>query len=101
MLILYPDCPLDTIRQKELYDIIKGHFAFMSEFMMYDDILYFVIVAQNSNDVDCLPYERIDSVNSTGNYYEISFIQDAQVVIAIVDKKLSDNRITDLLDEFS
>lgn len=86
---------------KTLADIVETHLTFMKHFSLDDDVSYSLIIAQSKEETEKLTKGIPDSVNITGNYFEVTFVDDISVKVVIVSRKNVTGSIEKYLDECS
>lgn len=101
MIELNPGDCIELPNDKTLSDIVSTHLIFMKQFSTDDDISYSLIIVGCKQELDGLMTQAPDSVNITGNYFEITFIGDNYVKVVIVRKDYANSDIVRYLDESS
>lgn len=101
MLEFKPEDETNFPDNKQLSDIVQAHLSFMKLFSTDDDISYTLIISQSKEETEKLMESVPDSVNITGNYFEVTFIDDKSVKVVIVSKKYITNTIERYIDACS
>lgn len=89
------------LKNYELSDIVSTHLSYMKQFSKDDDVLYSVIIVSAPCEAKAIMAKSPDSVNVTGNYYEMFFVYDDIVKTVIIEKKYIGNESEKYLDQSS
>lgn len=101
MLEFKPEDKAEIPDDKQLSDIVQTHLSFMKLFSSDDDVSYTLIISQSKEETEKLTKGVPDSVNITGNYFEVTFIDDNSVKVVIVSKKYVTSNIERYIDCYS
>ena len=101
MLEFKPQDKAEFPEDKQLSDIVQAHLSFMKLFSSDDDVSYTLIISQSKEETEKLTKGVPDSVNITGNYFEVTFIDDNSVKVVIVTKKYVTSNIERYIDCYS
>lgn len=101
MIMLKPNDVVPHFQDAELIGIVETHMSFMRLFSSDDNVSYSLIIPQNKEETDMLMKDVPDNVNITGNYLEVTFIDDNSVKIVIVGEDNIVPGIEKYLDESS
>ena len=84
MIMLKPNDVVPHFQDAELIGIVETHMSFMRLFSSDDNVSYSLIISQSKEETDMLMKDIPDNVNITGNYLEITFIDDDSVKVVVV-----------------
>ena len=101
MIRLKPNDVVPYFQDAELVGIVETHMSFMRLFSSDDNVSYSLIIPQSKEETEILMKDIPDNVNITGNYLEITFINDNSVKIVIVGEDNIVPGIEKYLDESS
>ena len=101
MIRLKPNDVIPHFEDAELVGIVETHMSFMRLFSSDDNVSYSLIIPQSKEETDMLMKDVPDNVNITGNYLEITFINDDSVKVVVVGEDNIVPGIERYLDESS
>ena len=101
MIRLKPNDVIPHFEDAELVGIVETHMSFMRLFSSDDNMSYFLIIPQSKEETEMLMKDVPDNVNITGNYLEITFIDDDSVKVVEVGEDNTVPGIERYLDESS
>ena len=101
MIRLNPNDVVPYFQDAELVGIVETHMSFMRLFSSDDNVSYSLIIPQSKEETEILMKDIPDNVNITGNYLEITFINDDSVKVVIVGEDNIVPGIEKYLDESS
>ena len=101
MIRLNPNDVVPHFEDDELVGIVETHMSFMRLFSSDDNVSYSLIIPQSKEETDMLMKDIPDNVNITGNYLEITFINDDSVKVVVVGEDNIVPGIERYLDESS
>ena len=101
MIRLKPNDVIPHFEDAELVGIVETHMSFMRLFSSDDNMSYSLIIPQSKEETDMLMKDIPDNVNITGNYLEITFIDDDSVKVVVVGEDNLVPGIEKYLDESS
>ena len=101
MIRLKPNDVIPHFEDAELVGIVETHMSFMRLFSRDDNVSYSLIIPQSKEETDMLMKDVPDNVNITGNYLEITFINDDSVKVVVVGEDNIVPGIERYLDESS
>ena len=101
MIRLNPNDVVPHFEDDELVGIVETHMSFMRLFSRDDNVSYSLIIPQSKDETEVLMKDVPDNVNITGNYLEITFINDDSVKVVVVGEDNIVPGIERYLDESS
>ena len=101
MIRLKPNDVIPHFEDAELVGIVETHMSFMRLFSSDDNMSYSLIIPQSKEETEMLMKDAPDNVNITGNYLEITFIDDDSVKVVVVGEDNLVPGIEKYLDESS
>ena len=101
MIMLKPNDVVPHFQDAEQIGIVETHMSFMRLFSSDDNVSYSLIISQSKEETDMLMKDIPDNVNITGNYLEITFIDDDSVKVVVVGEDNTVPGIERYLDESS
>ena len=101
MIRLKPNDVIPHFEDAELVGIVETHMSFMRLFSSDDNMSYSLIIPQSKEETEMLMKDVPDNVNITGNYLEITFIDDDSVKVVVVGEDNLVPGIEKYLDESS
>ena len=101
MIRLNPNDVVPHFEDDELVGIVETHMSFMRLFSSDDNMSYSLIIPQSKEETEMLMKDVPDNVNITGNYLEITFINDDSVKVVVVGESNVVPSVVEYLDRCS